>query len=1688
METRQGSIWEHFITNRLPEELKDVSLGEVRVKLSEGDGTNKLLSFLNMHIKDGIPRSQRENIWLGITMATYQMNTHGIHGLERSEAANPQMMSMQEYKDLMEKGYSMRSDALMQLQDDAFGMTAWESRVPPSPEGTEKQLQRVKRAQNVCAALIACEGAKVTYCESLLVVAYFLCLGKDQEQEDFVMREPMAFWLLYTLIAATSNGTYREYYGTPEKDRDGMLNHDHTLCVTSGAMGDVQLLEMAVAHRDPELWRKFEAVGFHLSMVFYGAFMRLFATYVPTTTLYRFWDILFAQSTDHTATFPRLHLVDLAYGILKAERAELMLAESTAEVKDTILGALASLYDSTSIVDLTYAASVLWVSGITPDKARIMSLYQYKNDLFREVNDQVRDQNILLYRMCREDTTGRPVKHRQPGDKGCTTKEIWEAIKEMSNELVRDKRYSRKWGMHRPMPVPQVHTDINSCLVGVQKALNISQKKMYPFLIEPEEFTTLKLQKKEIEQFERNCEPQDLTLKDLTKVVKNQVGGWNNSVGELWKVFNSVKDSQPSLTETTVIMADEGTGTLSNARRMAARWGLLGHVEHGVVDSRVSTNEMFVAFLAASKGTIREKASWMFELYALNESLGNIANVNHIQKLSPLSKALGSGDSVVSVAVAPTEDERRSCALRFHIVTENDRTVKEKVLGEVIVPKLSPFLNFSGDLGMSAPVQKFHIWGKPRKAPVDARAAKKDEEKYVGQIEMAISWTPAGTDYTVGQLTIIVKSVHLFSLYCNDLATLNPRIEVYCSGKKIPRWDPRKFVANRTHHSWLTTAGAYGGEIEFLETMQPERLNKNAFRKKRHGADMGWNAKAYDGGGAWEWNQVFGVQISKEDTRMDPRFLDAKGGESKTISMHACRLITSAVLSRSYFNVTNRQAALISDHTFNRNGVVGGILEAVIVPGKPTYKSMAELKEKDKSFKIVTSELIQEYERQVSEFGRYNLFHPDYRMYKCASDPDDKYAVEMPFAKNYFKGTERTLYTRFVRGGDGERCFQPLAIDKDGRVSDELVLEVPNSQWPYMKIVKEEFVSCIMASPILGDSLRRLGGRGEESSKSKMPLKLEVTLADPSAATEDEEFLDFMDVQQTLLFELWDWDAGRTNHDFLGECFLPSLGEFGPTERRVVLPIVKYSEEEGDRGFSRHDDKKILADNIAVTGQLFVSVKWELAVEDEAPPAKGGPAADDIAARAKAEKARHRGKLSLTIEKAKELRPADGGIGKKGKCDAYVIVQIRNDVNGQWRNMTSLNQFMKTKVVKSNRDPVWNDARHDLELYTGAYEAKNPELKPDFFHAARNIFKTHKTVVKETREKNLKLVGGGSGGMKIKFGLSGRDEKNKEGTNHDVEVYLWDSINEFKEKVVKACQQEAQYLKSVGDTKKSQEYGYFKLSQRALVTVFIPPPEVTQLYQQKMHETQEYKDKYRQSQNDPSSWQPLDPARTFGLYSQEHKFGLDSQQYLKVVEPTAHYHVQNSRYAKFLADSRIVEKRDLEEKDRCFGYSAYTHKGDANSREWRSCIASLEAGGAASTGKSSGAKTEPMFNVDYFVKPYTGDRGEFVERKPRNELILAPRAPLVDSPTDERVLAILEHALPFRVQGKTDLEIKEELNKELQLEFAKKANEMSKSSNHTEDESPPPEITVEQVIAHLIREEEKKSKGGGNKGSDSRGK
>ena len=45
---------------------------------------------------------------------------------------------------------------------------------------------------------------------------------------------------------------------------------------------------------------RFDALGFQLASVFYGVFMRLYATYLPTTTLLRVWDLLFAQSSDAT--------------------------------------------------------------------------------------------------------------------------------------------------------------------------------------------------------------------------------------------------------------------------------------------------------------------------------------------------------------------------------------------------------------------------------------------------------------------------------------------------------------------------------------------------------------------------------------------------------------------------------------------------------------------------------------------------------------------------------------------------------------------------------------------------------------------------------------------------------------------------------------------------------------------------------------------------------------------------------------------------------------------------------------------------------------------------------------------------------------------------------------------------------------------------------------------------------------------------------------------------------------------------------------------------------------------------------------------------------------------------------------------------------------------------------------------
>ena len=198
------------------------------------------------------------------------------------------------------------------------------------------------------------------------------------------------------------SGSYREYFGVPARPDDEAaaqlgLQAAPSLLSGSGVMDDVHLLECCISYHLPKLWTKMVASGFQLSTVFYGAFTRLFATFMPTATVFRFWDILFAQSTDPQA-LPngRAYLVDLAYGIISSKKEDIMQAQSAYEIRCIILGMLSALYDTTTVVDITVLAHQFLWGGTGFSRSKVSELFMARVDMFRSANKSISDQNEVL--------------------------------------------------------------------------------------------------------------------------------------------------------------------------------------------------------------------------------------------------------------------------------------------------------------------------------------------------------------------------------------------------------------------------------------------------------------------------------------------------------------------------------------------------------------------------------------------------------------------------------------------------------------------------------------------------------------------------------------------------------------------------------------------------------------------------------------------------------------------------------------------------------------------------------------------------------------------------------------------------------------------------------------------------------------------------------------------------------------------------------------------------------------------------------------------------------------------------------------------------------------------------------------------------------------------------------------------
>jgi len=420
----------------------------------------------------------------------------------------------------------------------------------------------------------------------------------------------------------------------------------------------------------------------------------------------------------------------------------------------------------------------------------------------------------------------------------------------------------------------------------------------------------------------------------------------------------------------------------------------------------------------------------------------------------------------------------------------------------------------------------------------------------------------------------------------------------------------------------------------------------------------------------------------------------------------------------------------------------------------------------------------------------------------------------------------------------------------------------------------------------------------------------------------------------------------------------------------------------------------------------------------------------------------------------------------------------------------------RTGVVRNNRNPKWTGEFKDspFDIMTGSYEARFPPKQEGWYEEVKSVLRTQRQRrhISEDREMNA-LKRFGAAGLKMKFFETLPPENTPGSTEggdcHRMEVFLGDTVREFKSKLTQACEKEADYWAGKAKTDLEAKFRNIRIGYKHLVMTFVPSPKVQRLYAQKLHEGQEYKHAYNQAIQDPSSWQPLDPTRTFGQYPQ-FGFGRKQPQLLRIVEASESYKLVNLRFKEFEREQGKATYQDRNERDECYGWAKYWHVNDTGVRpppstpnapapppavpitrdwEWRPAFISKGSGG------TDGAPLK--YKVEWVFKPLQpgggsqktpqdqkqlDERGRFELFK--QDVLLAPRCPLVDAYVHPDHAELLQQARTFRQIGKSDWEIEVMLNKSLDDKWAAEHQGGTADAGNR-----PPRITVDIIRNYLQR-------------------
>jgi hypothetical protein len=1668
-------------------------------------------------LRRGIPAGWRKDFWMDITNAKRVKDS-----IKKNGNGTPQEKDRDAYLALVATGRPYKTEAMNQLNEDLVGAAAWEQ--TQSPPLRDMHQQRLKRAQDVCIALITFtaagddpgviksksdqntndNGDKATplaYCESLLVLAFFLLLpqsgldkaGKKESEEEKCDAEVRAFWIIYTLAASPANQVLREYFGAPPGFPRSTLggvpdpnNPAEPLCERSGAMEDVFHLDKIIARWECDLWVHLRSLGFQLHDIFYGAFMRLFAFMLPTASLFRFWDHFFSESSAPvagtgilgTSYKPRRHaLIDFAYAILKSCKEALLQSESALEARDVILSYIENLHDPDEVVRMTCDSErALWV-GVGKWQER-SGLLLHGIDFNRGLTNfdtylqQFRTQNAVMATLIRDCVMNN--QSAAADDKRLTTKNVVNFVIPTLQNLLMGEGVVRnkKGGMFRQATAKILEDcpDAESSNSVVSTAWSMATAGWEKLThVEPQNFKALA---HGVPPPPGTAgEPERLDRQTFTQaVMRGQIGTW---------MHNPIFDAFESREE----------------------------------QGRISLNELFSALICCSKGTVGDKALALFQLYSSNQAA---PAMNHVKPTTHYSHAVvekveGNQAQGMFFQAPMPEEVSAKTALHFKVYVAGSRAMDAMnanqnaqaannsgasvehgmLLGEAFVPTMKPYV-FSGMAGGQVNQQKFSIWAPQVRLPPGAAQGADGPaggiRYFIGEITMSIKWIPSPDRPDVGQLGVHVYDIAFEPERVEAAHKKNPRI-VVCTydenrvEKKIPRWDPRSGVRKVASTATLSISqygGAFGGTMGWEETQWKDPFGV-LHHKQAAGAEQGWDSRDYK----WKWSDKWGDQYSVEDFAFRKEFCEVKQ-RANAISMQACRLITTSILQRGLCMLTNRQSALYSDAVFNRAGAVPAILEAILVKGEltniaSTYNSIAELKA-DASFREwrdVKHHLYLNAEYLfVATLGNVNLFGPHpttgenvVKLNTMKPQPIKDY--------NHWYGSKKVLWIRYARSGDGERGQRQIEVDVDGNLMGSL--EIPldmaldsKAGGQQMLVTKEEFISCVLACPLLSETLRQLS-TGDASLVSKeprnykdlkgQPIKLDVTIADPTRHEADQEILDTMNVGQAILVELWDFDR-FSRHDFLGECWLPPLATVPPHPKKFVLPIKGAGLSEGG---TRPETKKMYTPT-ECKGDLYVELAWNFPLKKQ----------DEVKAettlsleeRVKLEDQLHSGELTFKIEKAKNLRYAD--VRRAKGSDPYCICYIKNETypgeKDGWRSspVTGMHQeIFRTNWRKATINPEFNEETKVM-IQTGAYEKRTKQkLSPAFTarQKQRNLDDRALKVIKDAEE------------LKVYFGDPKKISEGLEGARHRIDVYLGETIHQFKVKLQTACAREAAKCvegleklnrKSSDDWKKLEDSRMQfqsiadSMSFRHAIMVFVPSVKLRELAQQNRTTAHEYKRLFRVEDQDPSNWQPLDPIRTFTHYQSTYGFGMELPQRLRICEGSDDYKLRNHRYRQF-EDTQKKWNETLSLMNttkQCFGYVRYTHVNDGNSTEWRAAILQKPEDGAVDKGgrtyKSSYCFAIPPRRADDTTKS-TGAEGLKDDIKEK-DVLLAPMLPAIMGSSCLQHQEFLKLSIDMHDAGKNDADITKELN----VQMTQKYGSMVKRSAE-----PPPVITVQEVQHYL---------------------